>query len=119
MVKKENSIEEKAKLYLENKDSVIYTNNRDQCECDFHVYRDETADGYEIFIAKNQGVEHIFPIEHIHYYDHDLCDVIIEKVDEGESVYVDEDIYDDIFLDCRLADEWDELIERVKDETNT
>lgn len=115
MVKKERSNEEKAKLFLENKESVIYTNNKDQCECDFVVYREETADGYEIFVAKHQNVEHIYPMEHIHYYDHELCDIIIEHVNEGESVYVDEDIYDDIYLEDKLADEYDDFIDDIKD----
>ena len=43
---------EKLKKYLDHYNAQIYTSYTDEDNCSFHVYREDTADGYEVFIAK-------------------------------------------------------------------
>jgi len=65
----------------------------------FHVYRESTADGYEVYIAKYTKDDHVNVIDDLHYYNHDLTEVIVEKVKDGEKIHVDEDIWNDLCME--------------------
>ena len=41
---------------------------------------------------------------------------MVEKLQGGESVYVDDDIFDDCYIEDRLADEYDEWQEELENE---
>ena len=68
---------------------------------DFKVYSETTADGYEVYVAthddKNVNIQ-----EDVYYYDSDLTDVIMEQLEEHYSVYIDEYLYEDIYMDDKF-----------------
>ena len=45
-----------------------------------------------------------------------MCRVIIEKVQEGETVYVDEDIWNDLYMEDEFIDLYEEEYEDWEDE---
>ena len=55
---------EKLRRYLDHYDAEIYTSYTDEDNCSFHIYRENTADGYEVFIAKYKADNYINVIEY-------------------------------------------------------
>ena len=102
--------------YLEHLDTNLYTNYTDQENADFQIYREETCDGYEVFVAKYATDKNTYVNRDIHYYDHEFCDLVVEKLQEGESVYIDDDLFEDCYIEDRLADEYDEWQEELENE---
>lgn len=98
---------EKLKKYLDHYDAQIYTSYTDEGNCSFHVYREDTADGYEVFIAKYKQDININIMDDLHYYTNDLFNVVLEKVQEGETIYVDDDIWNDMYMEDEFADLYD------------
>jgi hypothetical protein len=45
-----------------------------------------------------------------------LCELVVEKLQDGESVYIDDDLFVDCYVEDRLADEYDEWQEELEDE---
>ena len=41
---------------------------------------------------------------------------VVEKLQEGESVYIDDDLFTDCYIEERLADEYDEWQEELEAE---
>jgi len=109
------NIEDKMKAYLDEKGSEVFTSYSDQGNASFDVYRETTADGYEVFVAKHTEDRDISIGDHIYYYEHDLEDVILEKVEEGESLYIDNDLFEDLYIEERLADLYDEWQEELQE----
>ena len=107
---------EKLRKYLDHYDAELYTSYTDEDNCSFHIYREETADGHEVFIAKYYSDSNINIMDDLYYYEHDLNSVIIEKVQEGETVYVDEDLWSDLYMEDEFADLYDEESEEWEDE---
>ena len=108
--------DKKMKAYLEELGVNLYTNYTDQENASFQIYREETTDGYEVFVAKYATDKNTYVNRDIHYYDMQLCELVVEKLQEGESVYVDDDIFEDCYIEDRLADEYDEWQEELEDE---
>ena len=108
--------DEKMIAYLEHLETSLYTNYSDQDNADFQIYREETVDGYEVFVAKYATDKNIWVTENVYYYDHEFCDLVLEKLQEGESVYIDDDLFDDCYIEDRLADEYDEWQEELESE---
>ena len=102
--------------YLNHLDTNLYTNYTDQENASFQIYREETADGYEAFVAKNATDKNTYVNRDIHYYDMQLCELVVEKLQDGESVYIDDDLFVDCYIEDRLADEYDEWQEELEDE---
>ena len=48
--------EDKLKAYLDEYGSEILTSYSDQDKSSFEIYRENTADGYEVFVAKYSGI---------------------------------------------------------------
>jgi len=109
---------EKLKKYLDHYDAMIYTSYTDEDNCSFHVYRENTADGYEVFIAKYKADNNINVMDDLHYYEHDLNQIVIEKVQEGETVYVDDDLWSDVYMEDDFADLYDEESGEWEDEND-
>ena len=97
----------KLRAYLDHYDGEIYTSHDDESNSSFHIYREDTADGYEVFIAKYRD-DSINIMDDLHYYEHGLTDIVMEKVQEGETVYVDEDIWGDNYMEDAFVDLYDE-----------
>ena len=48
-------MENKVRKYLDHYDAEIYTSYTDEDNCSFKIYREDTADGHEVFVAKYSG----------------------------------------------------------------
>ena len=81
----------------------------------FKVYSETTADGYEIYVAthddKNVNIQ-----DDVYYYDSDLTDVIMEQLEDRYSVYIDEYLYDDIYMDDAFEEYFGENVEDIVDD---
>ena len=109
-------MENKVRKYLDHYDAELYTSYTDEGNCSFHVYREDTADGYEVFIAKYKADNTINVMDDLYYYEHDLNSVIIEKVQEGETVYVDEDLWNDLYMEDEFVELYEEESEEWEDD---
>lgn len=99
---------QKLKKYLDHYDAQIYTSYTDEDNCSFHVYREDTADGYEVFIAKYRSDSTINIMDDVYYYSNDLFNIILEKVHDGETIYVDDDIWNDGYMEEEFADKYEQ-----------
>ena len=107
---------EKLRKYLDHYDAELYTSYTDEDNCSFHIYRENTADGHEVFIAKYYSDSNINIMDDLYYYEHDLNSVIIEKVQEGETVYVDEDLWNDLYMEDEFAELYEEESEEWEED---
>ena len=109
-------MENKVRKYLDHYEAEIYTSYTDEDNCSFHIYREDTADGYEVFIAKYSGDKYINIMDDVYYYQHDLTKLVIEKIQEGETVYVDDDIWNDNYMEDEIIVHYEEESEEWEDE---
>jgi hypothetical protein len=81
---------------------------------DFKVYAESTADGYEVFVATHDD-QNVDINEDVYYYDSDLSDVIMRTLEEHYSVYIDEYLYDDLYMDDVFEEYFGEHVEDIVD----
>jgi hypothetical protein len=93
--------------YLNHLGTKCITDYKDQDNASYQIYREETADGYEVFVAKLTKDKKISICDDVHYYDHEFVDLVVEKLQDGESVYIDDDLFDDCYIEEKLAEEYD------------
>jgi hypothetical protein len=86
----------------------------DPNKSEFKVYSESTADGYEVYVATHDDRKIIIP-EDVYYYDSDLADVIMEQLEDHYSVYIDSYLYDDIYMDDKFEEYFDENVEDIVD----
>ena len=79
---------------------------------DFKVYSESTADGYEVYVATHDD-QNVNIQDDVYYYDSDLTDVIMEKLYYRYSVYIDEYLYDDIYMDDKFEEYFNENVEDI------
>jgi hypothetical protein len=86
------------KIVLDYLDTTMYHDMNDWDKADVKAYTESTADGYELFVVtfddQNPSIN-----EDVHYYDSDVADRVMENLEQGYSVYIDEYLYDDVYLD--------------------
>ena len=82
---------------------------------DFKVYSETTADGYEVYIATHDD-KNITIQDDVYYYDSDLADVIMEQLEDRYSVYIDEYLYEDIYMDDAFEEYFNEHGEYIVDD---
>ena len=86
------------KIVLDYLDTTMYHDMNGWEKADVKVYTESTADGYQLFIVtfddQNPSIN-----EDVHYYDSDVAERVMENLEQGYSVYIDEYFYDDIYLD--------------------
>ena len=79
---------------------------------DFKVYAESTADGYEVFVATHDD-QNVDINEDVYYYDSDLAEIIMERLEEHYSVYIDEYLYGDIYMDDQFEEYFNENVEYI------
>ena len=79
---------------------------------DFKVYSESTADGYEVYVATHDD-QNVSINEDVYYYDSDLAETIMEVLEEHYSVYIDEYLYDDIYMDDQFEEYFGEHVENI------
>ena len=79
---------------------------------DFKVYSETTADGYEVYIATHDD-RNVNIQEDVYYYDSDLADVIMKQLEDRYSVYIDSYLYDDIYMDDKFEEYFNENVDEI------
>ena len=102
------------KIVLDYLDTIMYHDMNDWDKADVKAYTESTADGYELFIVtmddQNPSIN-----EDVHYYDSDVAEQVMEHLDQGYSVYIDEYLYDDIYLDDSFEEYFSSNVENIVD----
>ena len=102
------------KIVLDYLDTIMYHDMNDWDKADVKAYTESTADGYELFIVtfddQNPSIN-----EDVHYYDSDVADRVMENLEQGYSVYIDEYLYDDIYLDDSFEEYFSSNVEDIVD----
>ena len=102
------------KIVLDYLDTTMYHDMNDWDKADVKVYTESTADGYELFVVtfddQNPSIN-----EDVHYYDSDVADRVMENLEQGYSVYIDEYLYDDVYLDDSFEEYFSSLVEDIVD----
>ena len=102
------------KIVLDYLDTTMYHDMNDWDKADVKVYTESTADGYELFVVtfddQNPSIN-----EDVHYYDSDVADRVMENLDQGYSVYIDEYLYDDVYLDEQFEEYFSANVDDIVD----
>ena len=102
------------KIVLDYLDTTMYHDMNDWDKADVKAYTESTADGYELFIVtfddQNPSIN-----EDVHYYDSDVADRVMENLEQGYSVYIDEYLYDDVYLDDSFEEYFSSNVEDIVD----
>ena len=72
---------------------------------DYQCYSESTADGYEVYVLKPTSDEIVIS-ENVHYYDSNLADELFEILLEGQTVYIDSYLWDDLYMDDQYEEYW-------------
>ena len=102
------------KIVLDYLDTIMYHDMNDWEKADVKAYTESTADGYELFIVtfndQNPSIN-----EDVHYYDSDVAEQVMEHLERGYSVYIDEYLYDDVYLDDSFKEYFSSNVEDIVD----
>ena len=102
------------KIVLDYLDTTMYHDMNDWDKADVKAYTESTADGYELFVVtfddQNPSIN-----EDVHYYDSDVAEQVMENLEQGYSVYIDEYLYDDIYLDDSFEEYFSSNVEDIVD----
>ena len=106
------------KLILDYFDTEIYDEYREDAQ--FEVYETTTADGYGVYVAK-QAQDPEIVSENVHYYDHELPEIIRDIIEGGgTTMYIDDEVSESIYLDEIfeeiLADNYENILDGLKDQ---
>jgi hypothetical protein len=82
---------------------------------DYWLYTETTADGYEVWIATDNGNGDVNVNEDVHYYDNDLAEVLCEWIRYGScKIYIDD--METYYVTEALETMWENMIDSIKDE---
>lgn len=89
-----------------------YTSN-----ADFYCYPENTADGYEVFVATYDD-RNICVGEHVHYYDSNLATELEEAIRGGgcEEIYVASDFIDEYWYSDMFSEIYQSICEVTEQE---
>ena len=90
--------------YWGNEDPVSDSQRYFDC-MDYQCYAETTRDGYEVYVLKPTKEEMDIQ-EHVYYYDHDLADDLFEIILERCTVFMDQYLWDDIYMDDKYEEYW-------------
>ena len=102
------------KIVLEHYDVELTDTFND---CDYYIYSESTADGYEVFIATD-STGHVSISEDVYYYDSDLHEPLVDAIADGLStIYVDDENAD--FVDYAIEELYQELYDEKYEEAES
>ena len=117
--------QDRIKFVLDHYKTKVIKDQSSFGKCDFQIYPDYTSDGYKLTVAKyNENILNknardpdgsegkVFLNEHVFHNNYDLSLVLIQELRKGDlSIYIDEEIYEDIMIDNYLEEEYEILVE--------
>ena len=112
-MKTERTIE----ILLKFVDSEI-THNANDAYCnitdiDYAVEQESTADGFSVYTFKHPN-EEVCISDNLYYYDSDLTELIIDALlDGGAKIYIDEYMYDDLYIESELENRFEEFADDI------
>lgn len=80
---------------------------------DFYCYEETTADGYSVYITTSDP-DSICISEEVHYYENDLSDEIVQAIQDGNSMYIDD--LDANYFMYAVEECYDKMIEKLQNE---
>jgi len=92
----------------------IKTDINDFDTCEMQCYSESTADGYDVYVLKYTKDEMCI-VENVYYYEHDIAEQIMYSIDENkiDSIYIDEDLYDEIYLEDAFEEYFNEHVDEI------
>ena len=102
------------KIVLDYLNTEMYHDMNDWDKADVKAYTESTADGYELFIVTFND-QHPSINEDVHYYDVEVGDRVMENLEQGYSVYIDEYLYDDVYLDEQFEEYFSANVDDIVD----
>jgi len=82
---------------------------------DYSIYTENTADGYEVWVATSGDGRNVCICEDVHYYENDLADKLVEAMtDYNEQIYVDD--LDSYYVQDAVTAAYDEYVNDMKQE---
>jgi len=102
------------KIVLDYLDTIMYHDMNGWEKADVKAYTESTADGYELFIVTFDD-QNLSINEDVHYYDSDVAEQVMEHLEQGYSVYIDEYLYDDVYLDDSFEEYFSSNVEDIVD----
>ena len=85
--------------------------------CEMQCYSESTADGYDVYVLKYTK-DDISVTENVYYYDHGIAEEIVRCMDEDkiDSIYVDDYLYEDLYLEDAFEEYFSENVEDIIDQ---
>jgi len=92
----------------------VKTDINDWDNCEMQCYSESTADGYDVYVLKYTKDEMCI-VENVYYYEHDIAEQIMYSIDENkiDSIYIDEDLYDEIYLEDAFEEYFNEHVDEI------
>tara|TARA_R100001463_G_scaffold66648_2_gene120254 strand:+ start:203 stop:652 length:450 start_codon:yes stop_codon:yes gene_type:complete len=82
---------------------------------DYSIYTENTADGYEVWVATSGDGRNVCICEDVHYYENDLADKLVEAMtDYNEQIYVDD--LDSYYVQDAVTAAYEEYVNDMKQE---
>jgi len=82
-------------------------------DIDYAVEQESTADGFSVYTFKHPNDE-VCISENLYYYDSDLTELIVTALlDGGAKIYIDEYMYDDLYIESELEMRFEEFADDI------
>ena len=95
---------------------ITHNSNDAYCnitDIDYAVEQESTADGFSVYTFKHPNDE-VCISENLYYYDSDLTELIIDALlDGGAKIYIDEYMYDDLYIESELENRFEEFADEI------
>ena len=105
------SAEDEQKILLAHYDSKIV----DDYRADTHFYTEESADGYELFIATDDE-RHINVNDDIYYYESDWFEKLPDAIRNGERIQADDYVRDYHAWDEAISECYEDFYQEIWEE---
>ena len=105
------------KIVTEHLMCGVKTDINDFDTCEMHCYSESTADGYDVYVLKYTKDE-ISITENVYYYEHDIAEQIMHSIveDRIDSIYIDEYLLEEIYLDDQFEEYFQENVDEIVDD---
>ena len=95
---------------------ITHNSNDAYCnitDIDYAVEQESTADGFSVYTFKHPDDE-VCISENLYYYDSDLTELIIDALlDGGAKIYIDEYMYEDLYIESELENRFEEFADKI------
>ena len=83
-------------------DMLDITITQEWNNADLRCYEETTADGYEVFVISAD--DNVSVCENVFYYDHELADEVMDELNNGDTLYIEEDFAEEIDLNEKFIE---------------